>query len=254
MELPLKKQKATRVNPSNMVIFSQPKIGKTTAISQLENCLIIDLEKGSEFVDALKYDVIGEAKKNKTLPIIILKKLIKAIKSNNEKINGFTYKYLAVDTVTALEEIVMPYACQLYKNTPMGKNWQGNDVTTLPQGAGYGYLRTALSNILEELDEICETLIILGHVKDKLVEKDGKEMNERGLALIGKTSSILCSQVDAVGYMYRSDENETIINFAASESLLSGARAKHLKGQEIILSDEEDKGQVFHWDRIFLKD
>ena len=252
MELPKQKTKATRVNPSNMVIFSQPKIGKTTAISHLDNCLIIDLEKGSQFVDALKYDVIGVAKKEKTLPIIILKKLIKAIKISNEEKKGYTYKYIAIDTVTALEEIVMPYACQLYKNTPMGKNWQGNDVTTLPQGAGYGYLRTALSNILDELNEICETLIILGHVKDKLVEKEGKEMNERGLALIGKTSSILCSQVDAVGYMYRNDENETIINFAASESLLSGARSKHLRGQEIVLSEAEDKGEKFHWNKIFL--
>lgn len=255
MKLPTEKSKDIRINPKTMVLFSQPKVGKTTALSQLDDCLIVDLEEGSNFVEALKFDVIKEAKKSKKLPIVILKKLINTIKQNNAKIDDYTYKYLAIDTVTALEEIVMPYACQLYRNTPMGKNWKGEDVTQLSQGAGYGYLRTALSNILTELEDICDTLIILGHVKDKLVEKEGKEMNERGLALIGKTSSILCSQVDAVGYMYRDDENKVFINFAASESLLSGSRSKHLRGKELLFGELDDSEEsIFYWDKVFIKE
>ena len=36
-----------------MIIFSQPKIGKTTLLAQLDNNLILDLEKGTSFIDAL---------------------------------------------------------------------------------------------------------------------------------------------------------------------------------------------------------
>ena len=52
--LPTQKVKAETNSPKNMVIFSKPKVGKTTLLSQLDNCLIIDLEDGSDYVDALK--------------------------------------------------------------------------------------------------------------------------------------------------------------------------------------------------------
>ena len=57
MELPKKKVKASRKSPKNMIIYGPPKIGKTTVLSQLNDCLIIDLEDGSDMVDALKVKV-----------------------------------------------------------------------------------------------------------------------------------------------------------------------------------------------------
>ena len=57
MELPKKKVKASRKSPKNMIIYGPPKIGKTTVLSQLDDCLIIDLEEGSDMVDALKVKV-----------------------------------------------------------------------------------------------------------------------------------------------------------------------------------------------------
>ena len=253
IELPINKTKADRVNPKTMVIFSQPKMGKTTIVSKLDNCLILDLEEGSHFVDALKINVLEKAKEENKKPIIILKHIINAISTKNKENNGYIYKYIAIDTVTALESIVLPLANKMYKATNMGRNWVGTDVTTLPNGAGFKYTRDALSTVLNELSEICETLIILGHVKDRLIEKEGKEMPERGLALTGKSSSILCSQVDAVGYLYR-DKNKTIINFAASPNLLAGARCEHLKGQEIVIatSEKESTDLKVDWSQIFL--
>lgn len=252
MILPKEKTKATRVNPKSIVIFSLPKMGKTTAVAALKNCLTIDLEKGSDFVDALKYDVVREAEKRDTLPINVLKELVDEIKKENKKRGDYLYKYIAIDTVTALEDIVLPYANRLYRDTPMGRTWVGDDVTTLPNGAGYRYTRMALSNVLAEIQSICDTLIILGHVKDKLVEKDGKEMNERGLDLTGKSASILCAQVDAIGYLYR-QENKTIINFNASQNLISGARSPHLKGKEIVVAEGDENNNVtVDWSKIFI--
>lgn len=252
IELPKEKTKAVRKDPKSVVIYSQPKMGKTTILAGLDNCLIIDLEKGTYFVDALKYDVIAEAEKEKKLPIVILKRLINKIREENEKAGKPIYKYIALDTVTALEDIVLPLANKMYKDTPQGKNWVGDDVTMLPQGAGYRFTRLALSTILNEIEELCDTFIILGHVKDKLVEKDGKEMNERSLDLTGKSSSILCSQVDAIGYLYR-DENKTIINFASSDSLLCGARSPHLKGREIVVAEsDENQNLQIDWSNIFV--
>ena len=253
IELPLKKVKASRVNPKSMIIFSQPKVGKTTIVSELEDCLIIDIEDGSEFVDAVKINVLGLAKREELDPLSALKSVIDKIREENEKKGDFVYRFIALDTVTALEEIVLPLANQMYRNTSLGRNWQGDDVTTLPKGAGYGYTRRALSKVLNEIKSLCDTLIILGHVKDKLVDKNGKEMTERGLDLTGKSSSILCSQVDAIGYLYRKD-NKTIINFKPSESLICGARNEHMKDLEITVAVSDDQGNLkIDWSQIFKK-
>ena len=52
--LPLKKVKAENQNPKNLIIFSKPKVGKTSLLSMLDDCLIIDLEEGSDYIDAVK--------------------------------------------------------------------------------------------------------------------------------------------------------------------------------------------------------
>ena len=258
MELPNKKVKAGRINPKKIVIFSQPKVGKTTLLSHLSNSLLIDLEDGSEFIDAVKINVIAEMNKinstseKKVNLLDTIKIMIGTINKANNSKKGYVYKYGIIDTVTALEDIALILAAQLYKNTPMGRTWLGTDVSKLPNGAGYGYWREALSILINQFEQLFDTLVIVGHIKDKLVEKEGKEMTSRGLALTGKTSSILCSQVDAVGYMYR-DKNETIINFSASESLLVGSRCDHLKGKEIVVgSSDENDVLTIDWSKVFL--
>ena len=213
---------------------------------------MIDLEEGSQFVDALKYDVIGEARAKGVPPIVELKSLIEEIAKANKEKGGYVYPKIAVDTTTALEEIVLLLANKMYKSSPQGKNWIGTDVTTLPNGAGYLYTRKALSKVINELESICDTLILLGHVKDKDIEKRGETITERSLALTGKSSSILCSQVDAVGYVAR-EENETIIDFKASPNFLCGARSPHLKDKKITVAVSDEAGNLkIDWSQVFV--
>lgn len=79
-------------------------------------------------------------------------------------------------------------------------------------------------------------------------------MNERGLDLAGRMSAILCSKVDAIGYLYR-DENDTIINFKPSEALLCGSRSEHLKNKKIVVATSNEEGQLsIDWTNIFMND
>ena len=89
--LPTATVKAVIKSPKNLIIFSKPKTGKTTLLSQLPNCLLIDLEGGSDYVDAMKI----KANNIKEL-MDIEAAIIKA---------GKPYKYIALDTITALEDI-----------------------------------------------------------------------------------------------------------------------------------------------------
>ena len=122
MELPREKVKALSHSPRKTVIYSKPKTGKTSLCAELENSLIIDLERGSDFIDAVKVTC--------TSPKEIKELCDEVVKQ------GKPYQYAIVDTITKLEDMVLGYALQLYKATPMGKSFAGNNVLTLPNGAG----------------------------------------------------------------------------------------------------------------------
>ena len=53
LTLPIKPIPAKVDNPRFMILYANPKVGKTSALAQLENNLIIDLEDGTKYVDAL---------------------------------------------------------------------------------------------------------------------------------------------------------------------------------------------------------
>ena len=244
IKLPLTVVSAATKSPKNLIIFSKPKVGKTTLLSQLENCLILDLEEGSDYVDAIKI-------KAKTIDEI--KAIGKAIKEAN-----FPYKYVAVDTITALEEMCIPYAEELYSKSSMGKNWfssgkaQYGTILNMPNGAGYPWLREAFTKVVEYIKAWAPRVILLGHVKDTLLEKNGSEFNSLDLDLTGKLKRITTSNSDAIGYLYRKG-NKNFVSFKTSDEVACGARQEHLRNQEIVLSElNEDNTIKTNWDKIYI--
>ena len=231
ISLPTQKTKAVRKSPKNFVLYGQPKVGKTSALAQLDNCLIIDLEDGTDMLDALKI----KAKNLKHLAEI-----------GKEVLNqGKPYKYIAIDTVTQLEVWCEPEAKKLYQNTPMGKNFdkdnKGLSVLTLPNGGGYMYLRIAFKKWLERLNTLADHVILVGHLKESKIEKKGKEVAFKDLDLTGKIRNITCANADAIGYVFREDDT-TMISFDSLGDIQAGSRCDHLKGQTFPLE----------WDKIFI--
>ena len=146
----------------------------------------------------------------------------------------------------------MSYAVQLYKQTPMGKNYNGTDVRTLPNGSGYLYLRQAVRKVIDMFRGLCENFILIGHLKDKLINKDGEELSEMSLDLVGALANIICGEADAVGYVYRK-KNETHISFEGGDNSVREARAPHLRGKNIVIAESDDENNVnVFWDRIYL--
>ena len=47
--LPTQKTQPSLKDPKNLILFGLPKVGKTTALVQLPNALLIDLEDGSDY-------------------------------------------------------------------------------------------------------------------------------------------------------------------------------------------------------------
>jgi hypothetical protein len=235
--LPTKKVKAERVNPKRLLVYSKPKTGKTTAFAGLEDNLILDLENGAEYVEALK------------VPIPDLQTLLDTGKTIKKA--GKPYKYVTVDTVTALEEMIMPLAVKLYRETPMGKNYSGDNIITLPNGAGYLYIRQAFFQVLDFIDTLAPTIILSGHIKDKVVDDKGEMVMAANIDLTGKIKSLICAQADAIGYMYRKG-NQAILSFKTNDEVTCGARPEHLRNEEIVITEMIDGVVKTSWDKVFV--
>ena len=241
--LPKEKNKPKVHNPRFLVLFGKPKSGKTTLLSMLDNCLIIDLEGGSEFLEALSIQA---------RTIEDLGNISRAIGEEITTTGKKPYKYIAIDNATRLEEICLGYAAVLYRQTPMGKSYRGEDVRTLPNGSGYLYLREAVKKVINMFKNLCDNFILIGHTKDKMINKDGEEITEMAIDLVGRLGDIICGEADAVGYVYRK-KNETIISFEGGDNSVREARASHIRGKKIVIAESNENNEVtVHWDRIYL--
>lgn len=125
--LPTKPIPATTQDPKNLIIFGLPKVGKTTALSTLPDNLILDFEQGTKYVSALKLEINSLQE---------LKEACKAIKDA-----GRPYKYITIDTITAIEEMAKPLAIKLYQDSPMFSEKYANvkDPASLPNGCGWAF-------------------------------------------------------------------------------------------------------------------
>lgn len=267
MELPKEKSKVEQFNPSLMVIYGRPKTGKSTVMANIDDNLILDLEDGYRSLSVFK--IVAR-------DVRTLFDAAKAIKDEIAATGKKPYKFITIDNATRLEEYCLPYANHLYRTTtPTAKNWgflrdpknpleilkdsNGNpvldpnaDVRMLPKGAGWTYVRTAVKKILDEFKSLCETLILVAHVKEKLISIDGTEMNEMDIELSGKLSDIICGEADCVGYLYRKGR-DTFLTFKGGSDILREARPIHLRGKEFkVISSDDDNNITVDLSQIFI--
>lgn len=235
---------AVTKSPKNLVIFSKPKVGKTTLLSQLPDSLLIDLEDGSDYVAAVK------------IKITTIQELFNVEQAILNA--GKPYKYIAIDTISALEELCIPYAEFLYSKSPMGANWftvgkpKHGSILNMANGAGYPWLRQAFEDVVKRFKVLAPRLILLGHVKDTMLEKNGSTFEALDLNLTGKLKQFTTSKSDAIGYLYRKG-NKNILSFKTQDEILCGARPEHLRNKEVVISEIAEDGTVTtHWDQIFI--
>jgi hypothetical protein len=248
INLPTQKIKAPLKNPRILLLYGLPKCGKTTIVSELENCLIIDIENGSNYIDALKIQANNWGE----------------VYSIGQEIiqQGRPYKYIALDTATQLEHWSEDLGKSLYLNAPMAATkYKTNpdlleSILVLPgekgaYGPGYQWLRIAYFKCFTYLLTLAEHLILIAHTKDtQTVDKEGRDVNSSDLSLTGKLKQLTCSKADAIGYVYRATVgakegnpvSELRVSFNSGTDLLSGSRCSHLIGKDM----------KFEWNNIFL--
>lgn len=261
--LPTERKKAQNYNPRLMVLFGFPKSGKSSAVASLESNLIIDLEDGYRALEVMTvpakdiYDIFA-----------IKAALEKKISETGKK----PYRFITIDNATRLEEMSLVYAAALYRKTPMGQQWgylrdKNNniirkdgkpvvdpkaDVRLLPNGSGYLYLRNALKEVIHMFQPLCDTLILVCHVKDKQIQMNGEESSKLVVDLAGKLGDIICGEADAVGYIYR-EGHKTFMSFEGGAGDIREARPLHLRGKQFVVGEsDEDNNLTMNMSKIFI--
>ena len=216
------KRKPLSVNPKTLLLYGPPKVGKTTMLSKLDDCLIIDTEQGSTMVEGYIKEVNDR------------KELIDCISDISTK-NPF--KYVAIDTIDNVADWAEKRVCE------------ENEVAALadlPFGKGWALHREKVMSTLKFLKLASPHVIVVGHRKVARAVLEGKHLVEpESLELTGRLKNMIMSDCDAIGYVYREPETEKLrISFKGNGALEAGSRCPHLRGQDI----------EFDWKLIYKKE
>lgn len=253
--LPKTMQAPTHKVPRNAVWMGLPKAGKTTVMAELPNHLIIDAEKGSNFVTCNRIQPPDGS--NPVEVFNWIREIAKQIKEEKHP-----YDHVVIETITHLDELSEWVGTYNYMKSPQGKSFNRRkdgttikfgeegfeSVNNLPEGYGYRWSRDAMLDLFDltkNLGRVCTHYV--GHVADKYLGKN--EQANAGvkpieLAVTGKLKYVIPRDVDAVGYVFQKN-GQLWVSFKGSEDKIGGMRgAEHLRGYE----------GPMDWNKIFLLD
>ncbi len=220
LSLPDKPRKAPRKDPWVLTLYGPAKVGKTQILSELEGCLIMDTEKGAEFVDGLIVQPKNLADFNH---------LIKELKARKAE-----YDYIALDTIDMLVNWIEKSVCKANEVGVIGD---------IPYGAGYDAVRTTTMKYMYALKGLTKRFIQIGHRKKTIIGTDKVEVSADSLDLTGKLRNMILADSDAVGFLYRGENDELMVSFEGKkDSVDAGSRCSHLR----------NKSFPFSWDKIYI--
>ena len=220
MALKKEKRKVISHNPRTLLLYGAPKVGKTTMLSGLDDCLIIDTEKGSRMIEGYIEEVNSRDE--------LIDTLIEIKESKD-----ISYKYIAIDTIDKIAEWAEKRVCE---------EEAVSSIADLAFGKGYGLVREKVTKTVSAFNEVADHLIIIGHRKVAYAVTEGNPIViPESLDLTGKLKNVIMSSCDAIGYVYRNEKEELMVSFKANEAIEAGSRCSHLKGKEV----------KFNWKNIY---
>ena len=102
-------------------------------------------------------------------------------------------------------------------------------------GAGYTRrLEKAMEMVIDLVSKCLLMSILVCHTKDSAV--GDSDITVKSVDLAGKTGRILSSRSDAIGFLYRDEDSNTILSFNTNDKFVEcGARPAHLRNKDIVL-------------------
>ena len=252
--------------PRDLIILSQPKMGKSSIFGNFtlnKNAVVLSLECGGyEYVEARKMEIYPTQDTTFFEAFRNYMGMRDALLKNKGK-----YDYLLIDGLSDLDALSVLGGTYDYMQTIVGKSFNKDNktgeifkygderfklVTSLPDGNGYQFSRGWFLKQYEIFKQIAPYRIYAAHIADKLIRDGGKEeVSGNELFLTGKLKIIFSSRVTSLAKLIAED-NKRYLNFEVlNDSIIAGSRAPHLTGKILISEMSKERKLTTHWDNIY---
>ena len=199
-----------------LLIYGQPKTGKSTFGSQLPRALFMNFEQGTNALAGIR-----------GVPILRwtdAKKVLTQLRKPQAK---EMYDSIVVDTATIAWQLCEKYICQR-ENV--------DSIRDVPWGQGWNMLKTEFSEFWREITLLGFGILFIAHSKDKPTEmrdEDGEAISAVCPDLPNNAYTIINSIVDIIGYlqvqMNPDGTSERFLYTRSTPTVFAGSRYQYLK-------------------------
>ena len=198
-----------------LLIYGQPKTGKSTFGSQLPRSLFLNFEQGTNALAGIR-----------SVPILRWSDFKKVLSQLRKPQAREMYDSIVVDTASIAWQLCEKYICQ---------RESVDSIRDIPWGQGWGMLRNEFSECWREITLLGFGILFIAHSKDKPTEmrdEDGNEITAVAPDLPSQCYNIINSIVDIIGYlqvqMNNDGTSERYLYTRSTPTVFAGSRYQYL--------------------------
>ena len=198
-----------------LLIYGQPKTGKSTFGSQLPRSLFLHFEQGTNALAGIR-----------SVPILRWTDFKKVLTQLRKPQAREMYDSIVVDTASIAWQLCEKYVCQR----------EGvESIRDIPWGEGWGMLRNEFSECWREITLLGFGILFIAHSKDKPTEmrdEEGNAITAVAPDLPNQCYTIINSIVDIIGYlqvqMNQDGSSERFLYTRSTPTVFAGSRYQYL--------------------------
>ena len=198
-----------------LLIYGQPKTGKSTFGSQLPRSLFLNFEQGTNALAGIR-----------SVPILRWSDFKKILTQLRKPQAREMYDSIVVDTASIAWQLCEKYVCQR----------EGVDsIRDIPWGQGWGMLRNEFSECWREITLLGFGILFIAHSKDKpteMLDENGEAITAVAPDLPNQCYTIINSIVDIIGYlqvqMHADGTSERYLYTRSTPTVFAGSRYQYL--------------------------
>jgi hypothetical protein len=200
-----KSKKKTSPFEYTILVYGEPKIGKSEACSRIPDALFIQTEAGLKNLDVYATDLV------ETWDDFLL--IAKEVSEGNHP-----YKTIIIDTIDGMYQLCARYICK--KN-----GWEHE--SDLDYGKGYARVRMEMMRVLNKLSALPTGLVLVGHSKEKEVKTRTGNYDRITLCFSGSIEEAITAFVDIALFCRVEaidDKKQRVVRSVHSDEYFAGGR------------------------------
>lgn len=196
----------------SVMLYGDPKSGKTTTASKFPKSLLLAFEKGYAAIPGVK-----------AAPINSWSEFLKILKQLKDPKAKELYETIVIDTVDIAYDYCEQYICQLHGV---------DNIKEIPYGQGFTLAAKEFDTKLRQIVQMDYGLVLISHAQDKtFTDETGKEYNKIVPTLGNKPRLIATRMCDIIGYsrtiQNEAGETKTLLFMRGTPRFEAGSRFKY---------------------------